>query len=387
MLAAPARPRFEVADIFRAHGAEYRATHGITPQQREVMDDVERCRTAALGGHVNRCDLCTYEEQSYNSCRNRHCPKCQGQLQTDWAEKHAARTLPTSYFHVVFTLPEQLRMLTLRNRWLVYDLLFRAAAASLIELALDPRHLGAEVGVTAVLHTWSRELWYHPHVHCVVTGGGLTKTGDRWIPARRAGFFLPVRAVSAMFRGKFLAGLRRLQRAGALDLAAPCDLTAEGLDDLLDDLQRRPWLVYAKRSFGGPEQLFNYLGRYTHRVGLANSRLLDVDERSVTFATKLGRDVTLTPHEFIRRFLLHVLPKNFVRVRHYGLVASATLATKYATAMRLLGSTLDPAQNHTARDEPPEQQSTRNCPVCFFGVLVRHDLEPSAILDVWVPDP
>lgn len=338
------RPRFEVADVVRAHGDDYRRTHHPSAAQQRVLDDIAACRTAALGGHVDECaEQCGFSRISYNSCRNRHCPKCQALQREQWIQERLERLLPVPYFHVVFTLPAQLQPLALRNQAVVYNLLFAAASQTLLELARDPKRLGADIGVTAVLHTWGQNLLLHPHLHCVVTGGGLSLDGSQWLAGRER-YFLPVQVLSKLFRGKFLAWLERAYRDGQLALSGCTAALAQPSEwaRLRDQLYHTSWVVYAKPPFGGPEQVFRYLGRYTHRVAISNHRILDFADGKVTFSIKDYKDharrkaLTLGTDEFLRRFLLHVLPKRFVRIRHYGLHASRNVATKLATAQRLL---------------------------------------------------
>jgi hypothetical protein len=320
----------EVADIFRAHGQVYRQQHvmTLTPDQLKVMRAIESCRTPALGGHLDVCDGCGYSRPSYNSCRDRHCPKCQSLAQARWIRERMEHILPVPYFHVVFTLPAELRPLARRNQRTVYKLLFEAATKTLLTLGHDPQRLGAQLGITAVLHTWTRELDFHPHLHCIVTGGGLTQDGTTWLSARR-NYLFPVKVMSCLFRRLFLEGLVAAHSSG--------DLRPEGdLKALLDPLYQTDWVVYAKPPFGGPEQVFKYLGRYTHRVGISNQRLISMDEHGVCFATKNGRTLTLPPQEFIRRFLLHVLPPGFVKIRHYGLFAAGNVSTRLKLARSLL---------------------------------------------------
>lgn len=327
------RPRLEVADIVRAHGEAYLHRHPVTADQRKVLSDIASCRTAALGGHVDVCASCGLERPSYNSCRNRHCPKCQSLSQAKWIEERQARVLPTHYFHVVFTLPAELRALALCNRERVFDLLFQCAAQTLLTLGRDPKRLGAMIGVTAVLHTWSRDLSFHPHLHGIVTGGGLSLDATRWVEGRR-GYLFPVRVLGKLFRGKMLAALRQAYDAGELVLegGAAALRDAAAFSDLLNALYKKAWVVYAKPPFGGAAQVIAYLGRYTHRVGLSNHRLLGMDERGVRFRTRGDKSVTLAPEEFLRRFLLHVLPKGFVKIRHYGLVAASHATTTLEVA-------------------------------------------------------
>jgi len=329
------RPRLEVADIFRAHGEAYRQTHALLPEQRDAMRAIEGCRTARLGGHVDVCAACGLARPAYNSCRNRHCPKCQALTQALWIEKRMARVLPTHAFHAVFTVPHELGPLALRNRRLLFNLLFSAAAGTLLTLGRDARRLGALLGVTAVLHTWTRDLRFHPHVHCIITGGGLATDGTRWIASRRK-YLFPIRVLSALFRGMVLAALARAHDRGELELGGTDLADREAFGRWKDALYRKDWVVYAKRPFAGPHQVFKYLGRYTHRVGISNRRLVALDEQGVCFHTKDGKQVTLSPGEFIRRFLLHVLPTGFVKIRHYGLLASSNVHTKLEVARRYL---------------------------------------------------
>jgi len=303
------------------------------------MRAVEACRTAALGGHLDLCLDCHHERPAYNSCRNRHCPKCQSLDQSRWLAGRMQTILPVPYFHVVFTLPAELAALARRNQRLVYNLLFRAASQTLLTLGRDPKRLGAQLGVTIVLHTWTRDLRFHPHVHCIVTGGGLSADGSSWIPANQD-YLFPVHVLSALFRGKFLAGLNQANEQGHLDL--PEELACNRAFAVLrDQLYKKKWISYAKRPFAGPQQVFTYLGRYTHRVGLSNHRILDLTDTSVTLKTRGEETVTLTPEELIRRFLLHVLPLRFVKIRHYGLVASSNVKTRLERARQLLA---EPAQ-------------------------------------------
>jgi hypothetical protein len=301
---------------------------------------VEACRTSILGGHLDVCVDCAHEEPSYNSCRNRHCPKCQALDQARWLERRRERILPVNYFHVVFTLPAELRPVAARNRRLIYNLLFKAAAQTLIQLGHDPKRLGATLGVTAVLHTWTRELRFHPHLHCVVTGGGLTIDGQQWVDAGGK-YLFPVKVMGKLFRGKFLAGLERLDRRGEL-LHADAKEARQAFATLRKKLLAKKWVVYAKRPFAGPEQVFSYLGRYTHRVAISNHRLLAISDDSVTIVTREDKTAMMHPFEFIRRFLMHVLPKDFVKIRHYGLMASSNVKTRLQVAVRLLASRRQP---------------------------------------------
>jgi Putative transposase/Transposase zinc-binding domain len=338
------KPAVEVADIFRCHGDAYRTKHAATLSkgQRRVMGAIEACRTAVLGGHVEQCTDCGDVRVAYNSCRNRHCPKCQGLARAQWLLDRQAELLPVPYFHVVFTMPAQIAAIALQNKALVYGILFKAAAETVRTIAADPRHLGAETGMIAVLHTWGQNLFHHPHVHCIVPGGGLAPDG-RWITCR-PGFFLSVRVLARLYRRLFLERLESAFDAGELNFvgdlerfAAPNAFTGQ-----LQQLRQAAWVVYAKRPFGGPQQVLDYLGRYTHRVAIANSRLIGLADGQVRFRWKDYRQpekpkvMTLDADEFIRRFLLHVLPSGFRRIRHFGFLANAHRTIRIATIRALL---------------------------------------------------
>jgi len=333
----PGRPLIEVADVFHAHGETYRQSHALTAGQRKVMRAIELCRTEALGGHLDVCPDCALERPAYNSCRDRHCPKCQSLAQARWLEQRLERILDTHYFHVVFTMPAALRPLARANRQLLFNLLFASASRTLLDLGDDPKRLGARLGITGVLHTWTRELTFHPHLHCIVTGGGLAPDGDAWVPLSRR-FIFPVRVLGDLFRGKLLDGLRRLRGDGSLRFTGgAADLAnSDAFDQLLNRLYRTSWVVYAKRPFAGVQHVFRYLGRYTHRVGISNHRLQTFDDNGVRFATKNGKAVTVAPLEFIRRFLDHVLPAGFTKIRHFGLFAASNVNTKLEKARSLL---------------------------------------------------
>jgi predicted Zn-ribbon and HTH transcriptional regulator len=328
------RPRLEVADIFRSAGNAFRDKYVPTRDQVKVLGAIQFCRTARLGGHLDVCKKCGHQDQSYNSCRNRHCPKCQSLAQARWLEQRRQRIIPTKYFHVVFTLPQELRGLARMNPKKMYDLLLESAARTLLDFGHSRLH--AEIGVTAVLHTWTRDLRFHPHAHCIVTGGGLDDD-EHWIPTRSR-FLFSVDAMSMVFRGKLLEGLTELYKNQALILNGSCADLADRTKfaQLKDQLFQKAWVVYAKQPFGGPEQVFSYLGRYTHRVGLSNQRLVSFDGHDVCFRTKHGKTTTIPAVEFVRRFLLHVLPSRFVKIRHYGLVAAANVGTKLEVARRCL---------------------------------------------------
>jgi Putative transposase/Transposase zinc-binding domain len=370
------RPILEVADVFRRHGDAYRLAHAIDRSAARVMGAITACRTAALGGHVERCDAaaCGFTRISYNSCRNRHCTKCQSNAAREWLAEHAADLLPVEYFHVVFTLPPAVAAIAKQNKAVVYGLLFEAAAETLKTIAADPRHLGAEIGMTMVLHTWGQTLTYHPHVHVIVPGGGLSPDGNTWI-ACRPGFFLPVKVLQRLYRRLFLAKLAaahangRLQFFGALASLADARAFARHLEPV----RRSDWIVYAKKPFAGPEQMLRYLARYTHRIAISNRRITGLDDRSVTFTWKDYRDgreqkvMTLDAHEFIRRFLLHVLPDGFQRIRHYGFLANGHRKAKLATIRKLLDTAPpEPAVSKTPPGEPTAAtpDATPPCPCC-----------------------
>lgn len=332
------RPGLEVADVFRRHGEAFRAAQGdrLPRAHRRVMAAIESCRTAVLGGHVERCEDCGETRVTYNSCRNRHCPKCQGLARAQWLAERRAELLPVPYFHVVFTMPAPLADIALQNKAVVYDILFKAAAETVRTIGADPRHLGAETGMIAILHTWGQTLTHHPHVHCIVPGGGLAPDG-RWVSCR-PGFFLPVHVLSRLYRRVFLERLTAAFADGDLsffgELAELADPAA--FQRYLAPLRRLAWVVYAKRPFGGADQVLDYLGRYTHRVAIANSRLVACDDTNVAFRWKdyragnKNKVMSLDPGEFIRRFLLHVLPAGFRRIRHVGFLANACRTTKLA---------------------------------------------------------
>jgi hypothetical protein len=383
-----ARPRLEVADVFRAHGAAWRKANAghVSLAQLKVMSAIETCRTSALGGHVERCEDCAHERVAYNSCRNRHCPKCQGAAARQWLEDREAELLPVPYYHVVFTLPAAIVAIAFHNKAAVYDLLFRSAAETLTAIAADPKHLGTRIGLTAVLHTWGSAMTHHPHVHVIVPGGGLSRDGSRWI-ACKPGFFLPVRMLSRLFRRLFLEGLAALHKAGRLaffsDLAPLADQRAFAA--ALAPLRRCAWVVYAKRPFAGPQAVLAYLSRYTHRIAISNSRLIALDEAGVTFKWKdyriKARDrlktMTLDAAEFIRRFLLHVLPSGFHRIRHYGLFARTVRARNIDRARQLLAAPeFSPGSERAKADSETETPSSaRRCPCCGGRMFIVETFE------------
>jgi len=373
------RPTLEVADILRAQGDCFleRYRSGFDFQQLKAFRAIQRCRTAALGGHRDACQSCGYQVISYNSCRNRHCPKCQAQARERWLTARERELLDTSYFHVVFTVPHELNVLALENPRLFYDLLFAASAQTLLEIASDPKHLRAEIGVIAILHTWGQNLLLHPHIHCVIPAGGLSLDHRRWVRPRYP-FFLPVRVLSRVFCGKFLAGLKQLYRRKKLRCAGPAAALADHKQfaKLLRRLHRHDWVVYAKPAFGGPMQVLRYLGRYTHRVAISNHRLLAFDQERVTFrwkdyahGSKQGQ-MTLAATEFLRRFFLHVLPKGFVRIRHFGFLANRFRTSRLALGRQLLASGGSTEQEVRTRDLRSERSSLWHCPRCGAAMIV-----------------
>jgi hypothetical protein len=365
------RTAIEVADIFRAEGAGYRATQAghLNLTQLKVMSAIENCRTAALGGHVDACEDCGHQRIAYNSCRNRHCPKCQGAAARSWLAQREADLLPVGYFHVVFTLPTEIADIALQNKAIVYDLLFRAASETMMTIAADPKHLGARIGFTAVLHTWGSAMTHHPHIHMIVPGGGISLDERRWISSRPT-FLLPVRVLGMLFRRLFLTRLIELHAAGRLAFFG----TQAGLTDRrvflrhLATVRKKRFVVHAKPPFAGPEAVLAYLSRYTHRVAISNRRLIAFDETGVTFRYKdyrrdgseRQRVMTLAPHEFIRRFLLHVLPCGFHRIRHYGLLAGSARKASIARARELLGV----ATPHEPVEVPEPLDWLPPCPCC-----------------------
>jgi Putative transposase/Transposase zinc-binding domain len=378
------RPRLEVAEVFRDYGDAFLDRYGdaLSPEQRRALRDIAACRTTALGGHVEECDRCGHRCVAYNSCRNRHCPKCQATAAADWMEAREAELLPVEYFHVVFTLPAAIGPIALQNPREVYGLLFQAAAETLRQVAADPKHLGAEIGFLAVLHTWGQNLQHHPHVHCVVPGGGLSPDGSRWVPGR-PGFFLPVRVLSRLFRGKFLALLRAAFDRGMLSFHGKLATLADPgeFQQRLAASASTEWVVYAKPPFGGPEQVLKYLARYTHRVAISNHRLTALEGGEVTFRWKdyahggEQKTMKLKAVEFIRRFLLHVLPAGFVRIRHYGFLANRVRREKLELCHTLLAAMTPPGP--VAAEPVPEPEGAigrepvaHACPACGEGRMV-----------------
>ena len=371
------RPPLEVADIFRIHGPPWRAANAghVSLGQLKVMSAIETCRTAALGGHIEGCEDCGHRRIAYNSCRNRHCPKCQGAAAREWLAAREADLLPVDYFHVVFTVPAEIADIAFHNKAVVYDLLFKIAAETMLTIAADSRHLGARIGLTAVLHTWGSAMTHHPHIHMIVPGGGISLDGERWVSSR-ARFLLPVRVLAKLFRRLLLEHLQQLHATGRLQFFGD----QVGLSDRhaflrhLMPLRKKRWVVYAKPPFSGPEAVLAYLSRYTHRVAISNHRLIALDKAGVTFRYKdyrrdgadRQRTMTLSPDEFIRRFLLHVLPKGFHRIRHYGFLASAGRKDNVARARELLDA---PARTEV-EDAAPPSDLRPPCPRCGGRMVI-----------------
>lgn len=376
----------EVADIFRQVGPSYREDHAtaLSQGQRRVMSAIEQCRTAALGGHVEQCDSCGHQRITFNSCRNRHCPKCQSLVRAQWLEDRQTELLPVEYFHVVFTVPQEIAAIAYQNKAVVYDILFRTTAETLRTIAGDPRHLGAEIGFIAILHTWGQNLMHHPHLHCVVPGGGIAPNGERWISCR-PGFFLPVRILSRLFRRLFIAQLQLAFDHGELQFFNSLEALSSrvAFAKYLAPVTRSEWVVYAKPPFGGPKQVLEYLGRYTHRVAISNNRLREFTDGVVTFAWKdyrhesSNKTMRLDAYEFIRRFLLHVLPSGFQRIRHYGLLANRYREVRLNQCRALLAAPAPVVVSETDVDDYRDRYqrltgvSLRDCPHCGRGQMVR----------------
>jgi putative transposase/transposase-like zinc-binding protein len=392
------RPAFELAGIFRQYGDAYRKARKLPLQQMRVMRAIEVCRTAALGGHVEKCSQCDLARIAYNSCRNRHCPKCQNTERAHWLESRKAELLPVEYFHVVFTIPEELARIAFYNKEVVYGILFRTASEALLTIARDPKHLGAEIGFFAILHTWGQNLLHHPHVHCVVPGGGLSPDHDRWIGCK-PGFFLPVRVLSRLFRRLFLEAMEDAFYRGELLLFGETASLREGLAfaRLLAAQEKREWVVYAKPPFGGPAQALAYLGRYTHRIALSNQRILAVSRGSVTFQWKdyrrkdkqKSRVMTIPAEEFIRRFLIHTIAPGFQRIRHFGFLANRFRSEKLTLCRQLLSTAVaellpSTAQSSQLQPPLPAAASTR-CPRCG-NAMIRLGLVPAYLWPTRPPD-
>lgn len=394
------RPALEVADIFRQHGAAYRDAHQLPYEQLRVMRAIEICRTAALGGHLEECDGCNFTRNAYNSCRNRHCPKCQNSERARWLESRKAELLPAEYFHVVFTLPEQMAEIAFYNKETVYGILFRATSETLLTIARDPKHLGAEIGFFAVLHTWGQNLLHHPHLHCVIPGGGLSPDQERWISCP-PGFFLPVAVLSQLFRRLFLEQLEdafygnKLRFPGSIEPLQD----AFAFEQLLHSHEDRDWVVYAKPPFGGPQRALEYLGRYTHRVAISNHRLLALEEDRVTFQWKdyrsehreKSKTMTLDAGEFQRRFLIHTLPPGFQRIRHYGYLANCHRKDKleYCRALLFGGTTgllPQPEQCRGLMEQLTEPDPRHRCPRCESGNMVRIAVLEPIRWPAWPPN-
>ena len=392
-----ARPQFEVADVVRAYGDAYLRTHATSSEQRKVLRAIAHCRTAALGGHVEQCEGCSYQRVAYNSCRNRHCPKCQGKERAKWMAAEQAMLLPVPYFHIVFTLPHALNPLVRVNPRLLLGRLFRIVARTLSTFALDPRHLGAEPAMTMVLHTWGQTLQEHYHIHCVVSGGGLSLDGRSWVSVpkskRRRPFLFHVKALSKLFRGKFIATLKRLRRRGELRYLGHSATLAElgAWEQLITDLWKEDWVVYAKPPFGGPERVLKYLSRYTHRVALSNRRILSIDNAVVCFEYRDYADhnqrkqMSLPATEFLRRFLQHVVPKGFMRIRHYGITANCRRREKLARCRELLGQLppapdmSNPEAHRRGTDGAGCDSAAVRCPACGAPMRIIEIVVPTSL--------
>ncbi len=400
----PDRPGLEVADVFRGEASGFLQRYGSTlsVQQKRVLADIQACRTAAMGGHVRTCDHCRHREIAYNSCRNRHCPKCQAMARAEWLKQREAELLPVPYFHVVFTLPAEVGALASQNKRLLYGMLFEAASQTLMQVAANPRHLGAaEIGLLAVLHTWGQNLMHHPHLHCVVSGGGLSADRTRWI-ATKPYYFLPVKVLSRVFRNKYRALLQKAFERGEIAFFGELQPLADPkiFRRYLDAVTRGEWVVYAKPPFGSPSCVLKYLARYTHRVAISNRRLLGYRDGRVTFRYKdyargsQSRVMTVTAGEFIRRFLLHVLPEGFMRIRHYGYLANRHRQQRLELCRRLLGSAAatetpaDAAPAQTASSEQEGEESSPCCPICKTGRMqITETFERLARREYLVPLP
>ena len=382
------RPALEVADIVRAHGGEFRQAHAesLSVGQKHVLRAIERCRTAALGGHLEQCDQCGHQRNAYNSCADRHCPKCQSLARAKWLEKRQAELLECEYFHVVFTLPAPLAALALQNKRQMYDLLFRATAETLQSIAADPEHLGAQIGFFCILHSWGQTLNFHPHLHCVVPGGGVSLDGSRWV-ACRPGFFLSVNVLSCRFRKLFLRYLEQTYAAGKLQFHGELQPLSDpkSFARYLTPLHDREWVVYAKAPFGGPDRVLDYLGRYTHRVAISNNRLKELKDGQVSFAYKdykhqqRHKVMTLSADEFLRRFLLHVLPDSFQRIRHYGLLGNRHRAENLVRCRVLLAMPVlipQPPRDYHERWQQLIGRDPSQCPQCRNGKMVRIAILP-----------
>lgn len=374
----------EVADIIREYGEDYRRKHKLPSRMIKVINAIESCRTSKLGGHIDECDNCGHIRISYNSCRNRHCPKCQGLAKERWLIDRKSDLLPVEYFHVVFTVPDTLNSLMLRNQKETYGILFKSVSETLIELGKDPKYLGADIGFIGILHTWGQNLMNHPHIHCIVPGGGLSFDSNRWISSRKK-FFLPIKVVSRLFRGKFLSYLKAAYSKGKLKFCGNIQDLAEEkeFNKLVDSLYKREWVVYSKPSFKSPECVLEYLGRYTHRVAISNNRITDITDGKVTYKYRDYKDgnknklMTVEAHEFIRRFLLHILPDNFVKIRHYGILSNRNRGTKLKRCKEILGISAKKSKEKISWQELLVKltgKDPRICPCCNIGRLIRKEI-------------
>jgi len=390
-----ARPRYEVADIFRTYGRSYRQKRSLPVSDLKVMRAIERCRTAELGGHLERCDHCGYERNAYNSCRNRHCPKCQALAKAEWLEKRRSELLPVEYFHNVFTIPHELNQIALCNKTVVYDILFKSVAQTLQEFGADPKHgLGGKIGFTAILHTWDQKLLGHIHLHCVIPAGVLSFDGKHWIPSRK-NFLFPVKALSRVFRGKFIDHLKKAFVKGKLIFPGQvaCLAVEENFSRMINRLWEKDWVVYSKAPFNGPQKVLDYLSRYTHRVAIANHRIVKTEDGLVTFQYRDRTDgdkckqMVIGAEEFIHRFLLHVIPDSYKRIRHFGFLANRCKKQDLARCRELLGLCPDPPQ--IPEETLPEKMlrltgiDITQCPCCKQGHMRRVMELPILVACVW----
>lgn len=372
----------EVADIFREFSSDYKKLNKLPKRMHKAMNAIERCRTSQLGGHIEECDSCGHIRIAYNSCRNRHCPKCQGAAKEKWLVARKKDLLPVGYFHIVFTIPADLNSLALRNQREIYNIIFKAASETLLELGKDSKYLGGEIGLIAILHTWGQNLMDHPHLHCIVPAGGLSMDKQRWIPSRKR-FFIPVKVISRLYRGKFLAYLKKAYNDNKLEFEGQiCNLgKRQEFQSLIDKQYQKEWVVYCKPPFQSPEHILEYLGRYTHRVAITNQRIVEIKNRKVSFRWKDYADnnqhkvMTIDGLEFIRRFLLHILPDKFVKLRHYGLLSNRNHRTKLTQCKKILGVWEEQeAVNSVEKDLPYTKIDIRECPCCKNGRMIKKEI-------------
>lgn len=373
----------EVADIFRTYGRAYRSKYKLPKRMIKVMSAIENCRTAKLGGHIDECDECGHIRISYNSCRNRHCPKCQSLTKEKWLMDRKNDLLPIEYFHIVFTIPDKLNSLILRNQKELYNILFKSVSETLLELGKKPKYLGAEIGFISVLHTWGQNLMDHPHIHCIVPGGGLSRDSKKWISCREH-FFIPIKVLSRLFRGKFLSQLKNAYKEEKIQFHG-CIVALKkeiNFQEFLNELYQKEWIVYSKPAFKNPEHVIEYLGRYTHRVAITNSRIREIRNGKITFQYKdykqenKKKEMTIEADEFIRRFMMHILPDRFVKIRHYGILSNRNRKTKLRRSKELLGVSIKEAKEKKSWQElliEVTGNDPTKCPCCKTGRLVRKE--------------